>query len=67
MDKTSVAAALAVAPATKVDLAWDAAGRVLTIAPQVHWSAGMFHTITVDAGALAATGAPCRAPRGPPS
>ncbi len=62
MDKTSVAAALAVAPATKVDLAWDAAGRVLTIAPQAHWAAGMFHTITVDAGALAATGAPMSSP-----
>ncbi len=43
MDKTSVAAALAVTPATKVELAWDAAGRVLTIAPQAHWAAGPPH------------------------
>jgi uncharacterized protein YkwD len=62
MDKTSVAAALAVTPATKVRLAWDAAGRVLTIAPQAHWAAGTYHTVTVDAGALAASGAPMASP-----
>ncbi len=62
MDKTSVAAALAVTPSTKVNLSWDAAGRVLTIAPQAHWAAGTYHTVTVDAGALAASGAPMASP-----
>lgn len=62
MDRTSVAAALTVAPATKVALSWDKAGRALTITPQGHWAAGTYHTVTVDAGALAASGAPMAAP-----
>ncbi len=62
MDPTSVAAALAVSPSTKVDLAWDTAGRTLTIAPLGRWAAGTYHTVTVDAGALAATGAPMSSP-----
>ena len=62
MDQTSVAAALTVSPATKVDLSWDKAGRALTITPQGHWAAGTYHTVTVDAGALAASGAPMSSP-----
>ncbi len=62
MDQASVAAALKVSPATKVDLAWDKSARALTITPQGHWAAGTYHTVTVDAGALAATGAPMATP-----
>jgi uncharacterized protein YkwD len=62
MDETSVAAALTVAPATKVDLTWDKASRALTITPKGHWAAGTYHTVTVDAGALAASGAPMASP-----
>jgi uncharacterized protein YkwD len=62
MDKTSVAASVAVSPATKVALSWDADGRVLTIRPQGRWASGTYHTVTVDAGALAASGAPMASP-----
>lgn len=62
MDRTSVAAALTVSPATKVALSWDTASRALTITPQGHWAAGTYHTLTVDAGALAASGAPMASP-----
>ena len=62
MDRASVAAALKVSPSTKVDLSWDAAGKALTITPKGHWAAGTYHTVTVDAGALAASGAPMATP-----
>jgi uncharacterized protein YkwD len=62
MDQTSVAAALKVSPATKVDLAWDKAGRLLTIMPTGHWAPATYTTVTVDAGALAANGAPMSYP-----
>ena len=32
------------------------------MAPQGHWAAGTYHTVTVDAGALAASGAPMATP-----
>ncbi len=62
MDRSSVASAVTVSPSTKVDLSWDKASRALTITPQGHWAAGTYHTVTVDAGALAASGAPMATP-----
>ena len=62
MDALSVGAAVRVEPSTPVTLAWDASATVLTISPQGHWSAGTFHTITVEAGALAQSGQPLARP-----
>jgi Bacterial Ig-like domain len=62
MDRHSVAAALKVSPTVAVSLAWDGAGRVLTITPQHGWLPGTYHTITVDAGSLAASGVPMASP-----
>ena len=56
MDTRSVAASLTVLPATAVTLAWDASGRILTVRPASHWTAGMYHTITIAPGTLAAAG-----------
>jgi len=58
MDPTSVAAALAISPTTAVRLSWDAAGTTLTITPETHWTAATYHTISIDPGALAASGRP---------
>ena len=62
MDRESVASALAVDPPVDVALTWAADGRTLTVAPTERWSPATYHTVTVDAGALAATGAPMSAP-----
>ena len=62
MDRTSVAASLHVEPATAIKLAWSAGDTVLTVSPVTHWAAGVFHTITVEAGALAASGQPLTRP-----
>ena len=62
MNAVSVAAAVQVEPPTPVSLVWDASGTLLSIAPQGHWSAGTFHTITVQAGALARSGEPLARP-----
>jgi uncharacterized protein YkwD len=58
MDPTSVAASLTVSPATAVDLSWNAASTILTISPRSHWTPGTYHTISVDPGALGASGRP---------
>ncbi|MEO5941257.1 MAG: Ig-like domain-containing protein, partial [Candidatus Limnocylindrales bacterium] len=58
MDARSVAASLTVRPATVVTLAWDSSGRILTVRPASHWTAGMYHTITIAPGTLAAGGRP---------
>ncbi|HZC33731.1 MAG TPA: Ig-like domain-containing protein [Candidatus Bathyarchaeia archaeon] len=58
MDPTSIAATLTVSPATLVNLGWDAAATTLTITPRDHWRAGTYHTISLDPGALAASGRP---------
>jgi uncharacterized protein YkwD len=58
MDPTSVAATLVVSPTTPVTLAWDAAATTLTISPQSHWQAATYHTISLDPGALGASGRP---------
>ncbi len=62
MDRGSVASAVTVDPPTAVDLAWDAAGRTLTISPRDHWSPGAYYTVSVQAGALAGTGQPLSRP-----
>jgi uncharacterized protein YkwD len=62
MDRESVAAALRVEPASKVDLAWDAAGRTLTIRPHEAWRTDTLHSIFVDPGALAESGQPMSKP-----
>ena len=45
-----------------VDSSWDASSTVLTVAPADHWNAGTFHTVSVQAGALAASGQPLTTP-----
>ena len=62
MNAASVASAVTVDPPTPVDLAWDAAGRMLTIAPKTHWAPGRYYTVSVQAGALAGTGQPLAQP-----
>lgn len=62
MNANSVAAAVTVEPPTPVDLTWDAAGDTLTIAPRDTWAPGTFHTVSVQAGALATTGQPLARP-----
>jgi uncharacterized protein YkwD len=62
MNAKSVAASVTVEPATPVDLRWDAAGDTLTITPRSTWAPGTFHTISVQAGALAVTGQPLARP-----
>jgi uncharacterized protein YkwD len=61
MDQRSVAASLAIQPATAVRLSWNAAGTILTVRPASHWAAGMYHTITIAPGTLAAGGRPMAA------
>jgi uncharacterized protein YkwD len=58
MDPTSVAASLVVSPATPVNLSWDTAGTTVTISPRSHWQAATYHTISLDPGALGASGRP---------
>jgi uncharacterized protein YkwD len=62
MDRRSVAATLHVEPATAVVLTWSADDTILTVAPMSHWAAGVFHTVTVEAGALARSGQPLTRP-----
>ncbi len=62
MDPRSVAASFTIQPPTPVDLAWDASGTVLTVTPKTHWAVGTFHTVTVQAGALARSGQPLTTP-----
>ena len=62
MDAASVASALTVEPSTPVALAWDTAGRALTVAPKVGWKAGTYYTVTISAAAADATGQKLSAP-----
>jgi uncharacterized protein YkwD len=62
MNQRSVAAAVTVDPPTPVELTWDAAGQTVTIAPSSAWTPGVFHTVSVQAGALAQTGQPLARP-----
>lgn len=58
MNMTSVGHMFTVEPAAKVGLAWNSTATILTITPADAWSPGTFHTVTVAAGALDATGRP---------
>lgn len=58
MDVASVREVILVTPDVPVDLSWDATATRLTVAPQGAWAASTYHTITVPAGALAASGRP---------
>lgn len=62
MNTGSVAASVSIDPPTPVELAWDAAGETLTISPKTTWTPGVFHTVSVQAGALAKTGQPLARP-----
>ncbi|MBA2373330.1 MAG: Ig-like domain-containing protein [Chloroflexi bacterium] len=58
MDARSVEASILVDPPTRVELSWDDTGRVLTVVPSGRWAPGVFQTIEVAPGALAANGRP---------
>jgi uncharacterized protein YkwD len=58
MDPTSVAASLQVEPPTAVELHWTADHRIVTVEPASHWPAGTYEVVTVEPGALAASGRP---------
>ncbi|HEX5147655.1 MAG TPA: Ig-like domain-containing protein [Candidatus Limnocylindrales bacterium] len=62
MNKGSVASAVTVDPPTPVDLVWDTTGETLTISPRTTWTPGAFHTVSVQAGALAQSGQPLARP-----
>ncbi|HEY8439310.1 MAG TPA: Ig-like domain-containing protein [Candidatus Limnocylindrales bacterium] len=61
MDPTSVAASLTIEPATAIELHWSDDRRTLTVAPATHWPAATYEVVTVQPGALAASGRPMAA------
>lgn len=58
MNPTSVERLVRVEPETAVAFGWDDSATLLTITPRDAWSHGTIHTVTVEAGALDATGRP---------
>jgi uncharacterized protein YkwD len=62
MEPASVAAAVRIAPDAPVSFGWDAAGRVLTVAPVGHWMPDTMYTITVSDAARSADGAALASP-----
>ena len=58
MDPRSVAGSLQIQPSVAVNLSWDASATHLTITPKTQWATGTYHTISVLAGALGASGRP---------
>ena len=62
MQRASVEAALTVEPQVDVTLRWNSASTSVDVVPATHWDSGTFYTITVGAGALAATGRPMTSP-----
>jgi uncharacterized protein YkwD len=62
MNRVSVAELVRVVPATSVDMLWNESATVVWVRPTTTWQPGTLHTITVEAGALAASGAPMSAP-----
>lgn len=62
MDPASVAAAVTVDPPTPVELTWNSARDRLTIEPATAWAPGVYHSVSVQAGALAVTGQPLARP-----
>jgi uncharacterized protein YkwD len=62
MNPASVAAAVTVDPPTPVELTWNSARDRLTIEPATTWAPGVYHSVSVQAGALAVTGQPLARP-----
>jgi uncharacterized protein YkwD len=62
MNPVSVAQSLRVVPDLPVELSWDASRTVLFVTPSEAWVPATLHTVTVDAGAVAVTGAPISSP-----
>lgn len=60
MDQASVQAALKVAPATLLTFTWN--GTQVTAASSPSWASGQTYTVTLDTGALDATGTALTAP-----
>ena len=58
MNPASVVASLSVDPQTEVMLSWDETFTELTVRPKTAWAPATYHTISVQAGVLDATGAP---------
>jgi uncharacterized protein YkwD len=56
MDPDSVADALIIEPPTPVELSWNETGTKLIVTPKSRWAVSTFTTVTVPAGALAASG-----------
>ena len=62
MNERSVGALLTIDPASDVETSWDPAGSILTVRPAGSWEPGTYYTVTVDAGALEASGRPTASP-----
>jgi uncharacterized protein YkwD len=62
MNPVSVAQSLRVVPDLPVELSWDPSRTVLFVTPSEAWEPATLHTVTVDAGAVALTGAPISSP-----
>jgi uncharacterized protein YkwD len=58
MDPVSVAASLSLEPQADVTLDWSDGGRTLIVRPADHWAPGSYQVVTVEPGALAASGRP---------
>ncbi|MEO8469218.1 MAG: Ig-like domain-containing protein [Chloroflexota bacterium] len=58
MNTASVERLVRIEPATALTFSWDDTATQLTITPRGSWALGTIHTVTVEAGALDATGRP---------
>jgi hypothetical protein len=63
MDATTSANAITVRPQTPLDLAWDAAGKALSISTAAGWQPGTYYAITIGTGALDRSGRNLAAPK----
>ncbi len=61
MNPASVEQLLGVVPATAVSFSWDPSDTLLTVSPLEAWATSTFHTVTIEPGALDATGRPIEA------
>lgn len=62
MDRESVAALLEVQPLTATTVRWSDDSTVMTVDPTTRWASGTYHTVSVPAGALSASGRPMSKP-----
>jgi uncharacterized protein YkwD len=62
MDRSSVAGALRVEPGGPYSLAWDPAGRVVTVTPEDHWAPATLYRVIVSTTARAEDGGRLAAP-----